>query len=245
MIINHPRGGTNYFPYVGYDPATGLATRVSDWDTKFTLVEVFNDSSWHREPHRHRRRLARPAARGPQGVRGRLVGLARHRRPRRSAIRARASRSAPTIRAQLTANLVRDAARRRPRARVAAASTSTAKLGTAGPGDTDDRRRLAADGRRHVQAATWIDVDVARGRRRRPDRRHDPDHAGRRRSAEPGRSAGTAQMPVTVRATGGFVVIAAYGDASRSSRCTRAACRSASPSRSSSPPSSARCAAAV
>ena len=44
VIINHPRGPTNYFGYVGYDPATGLADSVGDWDTKFTLVEVFNDS---------------------------------------------------------------------------------------------------------------------------------------------------------------------------------------------------------
>ena len=44
VIINHPRGGVNYFAYVGYDPATGTATSTADWDTKFTLVEVFNNS---------------------------------------------------------------------------------------------------------------------------------------------------------------------------------------------------------
>src|SRR5690606_11856274 len=36
----------NYFDYVGFDPATGLADIESEWDTKFTLVEVFNDSNW-------------------------------------------------------------------------------------------------------------------------------------------------------------------------------------------------------
>ena len=46
VIINHPRGGTNYFGYVGYDPATGPHRSTADWDTKFTLVEVFNDSGW-------------------------------------------------------------------------------------------------------------------------------------------------------------------------------------------------------
>ena len=46
VIINHPHSGKNYFPYVGYDPATGTASSVSDWDTKFTLIEVFNDSDW-------------------------------------------------------------------------------------------------------------------------------------------------------------------------------------------------------
>jgi hypothetical protein len=46
VIINHPHSGANYFPYVGYDAATGTASMTADWDTKFTLVEVFNDSGW-------------------------------------------------------------------------------------------------------------------------------------------------------------------------------------------------------
>jgi hypothetical protein len=46
VIINHPRGGANYFDYVGFDPATGMVELTSDWDTKFTLVEVLNDASW-------------------------------------------------------------------------------------------------------------------------------------------------------------------------------------------------------
>lgn len=46
VIINHPRGGVNYFEYVGYDPATGMAEQSAAWDTRFTLLEVFNDSGW-------------------------------------------------------------------------------------------------------------------------------------------------------------------------------------------------------
>ena len=76
------------------------------------------------QPQRQRRRLARPAARGPQGVRGRLVGLAQPRRARRSAIRARASRSAPTIRASSRANARARSARGRPHDGHRAASTS-------------------------------------------------------------------------------------------------------------------------
>src|SRR5690606_1844778 len=46
IIINHPRGGTEYFDYVGLDPITGLVDYPEYWDEDFTLVEVFNDSSW-------------------------------------------------------------------------------------------------------------------------------------------------------------------------------------------------------
>ena len=46
VIINHPRGTANYFDYVGFDPMTGIASDTADWDTHFTLVEVFNSSDW-------------------------------------------------------------------------------------------------------------------------------------------------------------------------------------------------------
>ncbi|HVV86264.1 MAG TPA: CehA/McbA family metallohydrolase, partial [Kofleriaceae bacterium] len=46
IIINHPQGATNYFGYVGLDPATGLVGQPQYWDDKFNLVEVFNNSGW-------------------------------------------------------------------------------------------------------------------------------------------------------------------------------------------------------
>lgn len=46
IIVNHPRGGANYFDYVAYDNTTGLATYPELWDETLGLVEVFNDSSW-------------------------------------------------------------------------------------------------------------------------------------------------------------------------------------------------------
>jgi hypothetical protein len=49
VIINHPRGGFNYFEYVGFDPATGMADNTGAWDTKFTLLEVFNSDDWQRK----------------------------------------------------------------------------------------------------------------------------------------------------------------------------------------------------
>jgi len=46
VIVNHPRGGSNYFDYVDLDPVTGLVGNPEYWDETFTMVEVFNDSSW-------------------------------------------------------------------------------------------------------------------------------------------------------------------------------------------------------
>lgn len=46
IIINHPRGSTNYFGYAGYDNVTGLVSNPDAWDEDFSLVEVFNGSGW-------------------------------------------------------------------------------------------------------------------------------------------------------------------------------------------------------
>jgi hypothetical protein len=46
VIINHPRGGANYFDYVGLDPLTGQVDRLDAWDTEFQMIEVFNGSGW-------------------------------------------------------------------------------------------------------------------------------------------------------------------------------------------------------
>ncbi|MBO6936077.1 MAG: CehA/McbA family metallohydrolase [Deltaproteobacteria bacterium] len=48
LIINHPRGAaiSGYFDYVGYDATTGAVDEMDEWDTDFTVVEVFNDSSF-------------------------------------------------------------------------------------------------------------------------------------------------------------------------------------------------------
>ena len=46
VIINHPRGGANYFDYVGLDNLTGQVENLAAWDTEFRMIEVFNSSSW-------------------------------------------------------------------------------------------------------------------------------------------------------------------------------------------------------
>ena len=38
--VNHPRGGSNYFTEVGFDPATGTVQNPRDWSTEFEALEV-------------------------------------------------------------------------------------------------------------------------------------------------------------------------------------------------------------
>lgn len=47
LVINHPRGSRagSYFEAAGYNPETGTANPTM-WDTQFTAVEFFNDSSF-------------------------------------------------------------------------------------------------------------------------------------------------------------------------------------------------------
>jgi hypothetical protein len=46
VIVNHPRGGQNYFEYVGFDPVTAMFDHPEKWDEELSLIEIFNDSSW-------------------------------------------------------------------------------------------------------------------------------------------------------------------------------------------------------
>jgi hypothetical protein len=50
LIINHPRGGKNYFQSAGLDPMTGLAANPAMWDERFDAIESFNSSSFRRSP---------------------------------------------------------------------------------------------------------------------------------------------------------------------------------------------------
>ena len=87
IIINHPRGSTNYFTISGYDAATGEVRFPQYWDDQFRLVEVFNSSSW---PSRRDstvadwlsfldqgRRVFAVGSSDTHGVRGKPVGYAR------------------------------------------------------------------------------------------------------------------------------------------------------------------------
>lgn len=46
LIVNHPRGGTNYFSYAGFDSSTGVVDSPMRWDDSFDAIEVFNSADW-------------------------------------------------------------------------------------------------------------------------------------------------------------------------------------------------------
>ncbi len=209
IIINHPRGNTNYFGYVGYDPATGLAASVADWDTEFTLVEVFNDASWqdNRQTHvvdwfgllRAGRKVFAVGSSDSHGLVGSPVGY-----PRTCLA---LGTDDPR---QLTPTLVRDRLAA-GRSVISGGVYVDARIGNAGPGDTVTGAGSPMMVDVVVRAATWIDVDaievVVDGQTVdtipiMPGDADPNDPAVRWRGA----------IPVQAQAAGGFIVIAAYGD---------------------------------
>ncbi len=157
IIINHPRGTSNYFTYVGFDPVTGLVNRADDWDEEFNVVEVFNDSGW----------LA-----NRDGTVADWFGLLNLGRP----VFAVGSSDSHSIRnsplgyprtcielgtddpRELTPEAVRDGVRD-GHATISGGVYLDASVGAAGPGDTATGTGATATVSLRVQAATWIDVD--------------------------------------------------------------------------------------
>jgi hypothetical protein len=203
IIINHPRGGANYFTYVGLDAETGMPVRTADWDTEFTLVEVFNNSGWKDNLDgtvrdwftllRTGRKVFAVGSSDTHGITGSPVGY---------------PRTCPAVGtddpAALTPNQVRD---------TMAAGHSTvsggiyvdARIGEAGPGDTASAGSSEVDVRIRVQAASWVDVDAI-----------DVVVDGTIVDTIPLSGNGVVRFDDTVRVTvapGSFVVVAAYGDA--------------------------------
>lgn len=207
ILINHPRGPTNYFGYVGYDPATGLADVVADWDTQFTLVEVFNDSSWKSNRNgtvgdwfgllKAGRKVFAVGSSDTHEMARNPVGYPR------TCIRV----GTDDPRA-LTASGVRD--------ELAAGHTAvsggiyvSAKIGGAQSGQTTTGAGAPQLVDVTIQAARWIDVDAIDVVVDGETVDTIPVMPG---DADPQNPAirWRGQIPVTVRATGGFVVIAAY-----------------------------------
>jgi hypothetical protein len=207
VIINHPRGGANYFDYVGFDPATGIAKQAAAWDTRFTLVEVFNNSGWQQNRDRNvadwlgllraGRKVLAVGSSDSHGIVATPVGY---------------PRTCLTLGTddprQLTANLVRDQLAAGHGA-VSGGIYVGAKLGETVPGDTTTGAGSPQQVDVTVQAASWIDVTsievIVDG--------ETTETIG----VVPGDAVpGTAvrwrgRIDVQTRATGGFVVIAAYG----------------------------------
>lgn len=210
VIINHPRGGANYFDYVGFDPATGLADDPGEFDTKFTLVEVFNDSDWKANRNRNvedwlgllraGRRVFAVGSSDSHGLTGSPIGY-----PRTCLALGTDDPMA------LTANQVRDTLGA-GHAAVSGGIYVSAKIGTAGPGD-----QVAGAGSPMmvdvvVQAASWVDVAELEVVVDGTTADVIPILPG---DADPTNPAirFSKSIPVQSAATGGFVVIAASGDA--------------------------------
>lgn len=207
VIINHPRGSTNYFGYVGYDPATGTASSTADWDEKFTLVEVFNGSGWQSNRNgtvndwmgllNAGRKVFATGASDSHQISSNPVGY-----PRTCL-----SVGTDDPR-QLTPNLVRDTLAA-GHSTVTGGIFVTAKLGNAGPGDTVTGAGSPMNIDVMVQAASWVDVDSIEVIVDGVTTDTIP--------IMPGDAVNSVvryhkQIPVQVRATGGFVIVAAYGD---------------------------------
>jgi hypothetical protein len=208
VIINHPRGGVNYFDYVGFEAATGLASSTADWDTKFTLVEVFNNSGWvqNRDSNvadwlgllRAGRKVFAVGSSDSHGIVGSPVG------DPRTCI----ALGTDDPRA-LTPDLVRDQLAA-GHAVVSGGVYITARIGTAAPGDTTTGAGSPLQVDVTVQAALWVDVTsievVVDGETVDTIPIMPTDADPRNRVIR-----WTGQIPIQTRATGGFVVIAAYG----------------------------------
>lgn len=207
IIINHPRGATNYFGYVGYDPATGTARNTADWDTKFSLVEVFNDAHWKQNRQSHvadwfgllkaGRKVFAVGSSDSHAMSSSPVGYPRT-----------CIQLGTDDPRQLTQTGVRDALAA-GHSTVSGGIYVTAKLGTAGPGDTTTGAGSPMMVDVTVQAATWIDVDAIDVVVDGETVDTIPVMPG---DADPTNPAirWRGQLPVQVRAAGGFIVIAAY-----------------------------------
>jgi len=207
VIVNHPRGSRDYFGYVGFAPVTGIASDTADWDTKFTLVEVFNDSGWQANRNgtvedwfgllRAGRKVFAVGSSDSHGIASSPVGY-----PRTCLALGTDDLQ------QLSADHVRDTLAA-GHAIVSGGIYPSARIGTARPGDTTTGAGSPLMVDVEIQAASWIDVDAI-------DVVVDgvtvDTIAVMPGDADPGNPAvrWRGQIPVQTAATGGFVVIAAY-----------------------------------
>jgi predicted secreted protein len=209
VIINHPRGGANYFTYVGFHPETGMVDAAAEWDTKFTLVEVFNNAGWVDNSNvadwlgllRAGRKVFAVGSSDSHGIAGSPVGY-----PRTCiAVGTDDPRA-------LTPNMVRDQLAA-GHAAISGGIYVSAKIGDTGPGDTTKGAGMPLQVDVTVQAANWVDVSSIQVV---VDGEIVDTIPVMKTDAEPGNAVvrwnKRLPMPVQTRATGGFVVIAAYGD---------------------------------
>ncbi len=204
VIINHPRGGADYFTYVGLDAATGEAmTRPQDWDEDFKLIEVFNDQNWLAERTRvvtdwftllnTGRKVFAVGSSDSHGIRSSPVGY---------------PRTCVALGTDVPAAVTGDALRDQMEAGHGSISGGvyvSALVGASGPGDTVTGTGATATVDVVVQAADWIDVDAI-----------DVVVDGETVQTIPLTATGAvvrydAPITVDVASGGSWVVIAAYG----------------------------------
>lgn len=209
IIINHPRGDTNYFGYVGYDDLTGMVTRHEDWDDDFVLVEVFNDNNWIATRNGtvadwlslldHGRPIVAVGSSDSHGISGSPVGYPR-------TCIALGSDDPRTV----DPAVVRDTLMA-GHATVSGGIYVTTSVGTARSGDTAHVGGTTTLVHVHVEAASWVDVDaidvVVDGATvdtiTISPSDADPTHPATRFDDD---------VMVDVRAAGSYVIVAAYGD---------------------------------
>lgn len=210
IIINHPRGGANYFDYVGFDRDTGMVRYPELWDEEFTLVEIFNDAHWRGQLDGlvrdwfnlldTGRRVFAVGSSDTHGLSGSPVGYPR------TCIEV--GTDDPT---ELTADGVRDAMTA-GHTTVSGGVYVDAWIDGTGPGREVSGAGAMTDVRIRVQAASWIDVDaidlvvdgaVVATIPITPEDADPLDPAVRFDEL----------IPIDVADTGSYVIVAAYGDA--------------------------------
>ncbi|MCP4446128.1 MAG: carboxypeptidase regulatory-like domain-containing protein [Myxococcales bacterium] len=157
VIINHPRGPSNYFDYVDLDPITGIVGNPEYWDENFTMVEVFNDSSWQANLAGTvtdwfallsvGRRIASVGSSDSHGIATSPVGYPRT-----------CLDLGTDDTTSLTNNMVRDAAAA-GESTVSGGIYLTATVNNIGPGGEATGLGATATLHLRVQAASWVDVD--------------------------------------------------------------------------------------
>jgi hypothetical protein len=209
MIINHPRGGTEYFSYVGYDPITGLVDKDEAWDEKFVLVEVFNDSDWLENLDdtvkdwlsflNFGRRVYAVGSSDSHKIRTSPVGYPRTCMDFGS--------DDPTT---LSPNIVRDTLAA-GKSTISGGIYMTASVGGVGPGGDATGLGATANVDIVVQAALWVDVDTL-------EIIVDGVSVATIAILPEDADAGNpviryqASLPIDVAANGGYVIVVAYGD---------------------------------
>ncbi len=209
IIINHPRGSTNYFGYVGYDDLTGMVRRREDWDDEFVLVEVFNDADWMADRNGtvadwlsfldHGRTVYAVGSSDSHTISGSPVGY---------------PRTCITLGTDDPAAVVPSAVRDQltlGHASISGGIYVTTSVGSARAGDTVHVGGTMAMVHVHVEAATWVDVDaidvVVDGQTVHTiailPSDADPAHPATRFDQD---------ILVDVRSAGSYVIVAAYGN---------------------------------